>query len=641
MDQAIEPAETVSSDVASIIPAEDHSLGIIKAISYLKRSVSEYVLVQRSIATLLTSIRTWETLDPEDAYALFVAADYDSDVQDVLTPRKPHEPVTIAQLPVELLIKIFEDLYPPEIWSVSHLQMLASVTKQFHLVVTSTPTLWAVAKYCGPSSSDMAQVTLALKKSKQAPLSIICNVDGRVPNSDIRPFVQAVVDQAHRWRSATFSTRSAVFISLYINDLPMPLLERFSYANWTTSPTAIRVGGVGARLRDLTLIGAIPVMKQLDTLAHLEVLCLDSIALPGDTLRNILVSCSGLQILFLNRLKDGRSTIPPAPSPAPDPIPIRLDRLRILSLTNVSLGTMKVATSIEADSLTKLRFKSLQEITSREFLTLLAQPRSGLQSLFTTSLRLLTKLGITVNDAEEVGITSSDKKPGKEGELLAGGGNVAGQSAGLSLLLTSIRLDEVWDRVKEHIPADIPITLDVSHRWSSVPFKPAILHSMRSLECLQMSFNLSSSGGKAILDYLSKPSLYRCHAKTTDCFDHDRHQQQLDGGDSKCLSWPCPKLVDLRMSAHTYGADDSNLVEFFVKRYGPYVPEEREDQTSITKETSVGEMAASYPRPASLTAVRVFKRRAPPSADTVSRISDVLGKTLGSEPKTPANLHFS
>lgn len=561
-----------------------------------------------------------------------MAAGYDADVEESSVSRKPPEPITITQLPVELLVRIFEDMYSPEDWSVGHLQSLASVVRQFHSIVTSTPRLWAVAKYCGPSSSDMAQVSLALKKSKQAPLSVICSVDGRVPNSDIRPFVQAVVDQAHRWRSATFSTRSALFISLYINDLSMPLLERFSYANWTTSTTAIRLGGAGPRLRDLTLIGAIPPMKQLDTLAHLEVLCLDSIALPGEMLRQILISCSGLQILFLNRLKDGR--LPIITGPAPIVQPIRLDRLRILSLTSVSIGAMRVATSIEAESLTKLRFKSLQEVKSREFLTSLVQPSSGLRSLLASSIRLITKLGITTNDKEEVGITSNDKKLGQEGEFLAGGGNVTGQSAGLSLLLTGIWLNEVWVGLREHIPGAVPITLDVNHRFTGVPFEPTILHSMRSLESLQMSFNLSSGGGQRILDYLSKPSLYICHTETADCFNHDRQ-----GEDQRCVSWPCPLLVDLRISKHAYGADDTKLVDFFAKRYGPYVPEN--DFMHITTKETSDDQVTTYPRPAPLTAVRVFRRSDPPSADTVSKISEILGKTVGSESKLPANLQFS
>ncbi|KAG9030964.1 hypothetical protein FRB95_003301 [Tulasnella sp. JGI-2019a] len=617
---------------SSSITSKGHdSSGILDAIATLN---SDENVLSRSVSTFLTSALTWETIDSEDAYALFVGAEFDPTVEKALFPTLPVEPVTISQLPVELLIRIFEGIHPPETWSVNHLQTLASVTKQWHSVVTSTASLWAVAKYCGPSSSSIDQVTLALKKSKKAPLSVICNVESRVPNSDIRPFIQVIIAEAYRWRSASFSTRSALLVSLYLNDLPMPMIERFSYANWMTRHTAIRIGG-GGRLRDLTLIGSVPAMKNLDVLSHLEIICLDSIPLAGDRLRQILSSCSALQILFLNRLKDGGS------NSEEDPQVIRLNHLRILSLTTVSLSTMRIVMSIVAENLTKLRFKSLQDSTSQEFLNSLAQPRSGLQSHVTAALRQTTKLNISVNDSEEVGVISHGKTPVQDGgESLAGGGNVTGQSSGLSILLTGTKLDVVWNRLKSYIAENVPITLDVTHRFTGVPFDPALLHSMRCLTSLQLQFTHPHSDGQRILSYLSEPSRHTCHSETPDCFQHDSSERR----DQQCLSWPCPQLVDIKLSASAYRGDDENLVDFFTKRYGTCVIQD--EQLCVTEETSAGQTTAQ-PQPALPTGIRIFGRKKPPTADVVSRISNVLvkaanvGAASGSSWKASANLHFS
>lgn len=245
---------------------------------------------------------------------------------------------SIHFLPEELLVAIFTLILENEDIKIPHLRTtLVLVSKDWLRIVYDTPSLWTKIH----DTHTDAQITLALVRSREAPLDIHCNSRrlGVWPSLDTPPdgrFVE-VCHHLRRWRVARLHlTKETPWDGLIA---PAPILEEVDITGpgEEQQPEHARLDlfqGHAPRLKSVYLKD-IAISWSTVMFASLIKLQLEGLHMIVPTVEEtiaILQASPQLEVLLLNLIR-----FQPAQAP---PSPVRLPSLRTLELTGLEAAIM-------------------------------------------------------------------------------------------------------------------------------------------------------------------------------------------------------------------------------------------------------------------------------------------------------------
>ncbi|KAG9036465.1 hypothetical protein FRB95_008763 [Tulasnella sp. JGI-2019a] len=280
----------------------------------------------------------------------------------------------ISDLAVELLVGIFENALTPRTWTYAALQNLALVSKRWLTIIKSTPTLWATAKY-DEESTSIDHVNIALARSRDVPLTIICRPPEPCYTPNLFAFLSAIGSNAGRWKSATFDSSAFGQLFPHLEGEQLALPDPFSFDD---------IGQFGLKITPslyrLHLEWVIPSLVPCGSRLNLRYLHLGNIGddqLSPESLLEILSVCTNLESLSLHGLynyEDGLIE--------PHVRRITLPHLHTLDMFDLgSTWTVPIAKSVYAgDSVDSIKILS-SSATSAVMLEVLSQEETGFGSI--------------------------------------------------------------------------------------------------------------------------------------------------------------------------------------------------------------------------------------------------------------------
>ncbi|KIO30060.1 hypothetical protein M407DRAFT_20915 [Tulasnella calospora MUT 4182] len=224
-----------------------------------------------------------------------------------LVSRKRNTFAPINALPPELLVTIFKiALDFTHRGASSKHETLLLVCHHWNHLVNNTPSLWMkIRKTAGISN---ARIIHSLKKSKDSPLEITCNiVSSDMGRRTQGGFLSAIFPHAHRWRKASLSLGGDGRAFGPMAKISTPLLESISLSTdkairWAQDrPLNIFRGRPPPRLRELFLTG-VPVPWSPKLFCNLNVLSISQmqhLAPSLDQLLAVLSACPCLESLAI------------------------------------------------------------------------------------------------------------------------------------------------------------------------------------------------------------------------------------------------------------------------------------------------------------------------------------------------------
>ncbi|KAG9005894.1 hypothetical protein FRB94_001169 [Tulasnella sp. JGI-2019a] len=313
----------------------------------------------------------------------------------------------LKRLPTEIVIRILEHVIQPSEWTIESLRDLALVSKYFLSLVTSTPALWAVAKYDGLHGLDLP--LLALSKSGIVPLTITMGTEDIKDLEDgdaierAGKFVAAILQQSHRWHTATFHTCYVPTILPSLAERNMSLLETLVVCQHEEMWEGDRRFSLkhAPKLRDLS-VNRVLMVGSPDTLLglrYLHISCLEtsSDSICAETVLAVISSCSMLEHLRIEEVDLNPNVICPRQDP------LYLPRLKTLVIAYVSSSILlPMCTHIRADQLARLHIACSTGSTSNDLLLTLARPsEKGLANLISSGELCINTANVSIVDTED------------------------------------------------------------------------------------------------------------------------------------------------------------------------------------------------------------------------------------------------
>ncbi|KAG9038372.1 hypothetical protein FRB95_001784 [Tulasnella sp. JGI-2019a] len=441
----------------------------------------------------------------------------------------------IESLPTEITVRILEHVVQPEDWTFDQLRNVALISKSFLSLVTSTPTLWAVAKYNGHS---LVHPLIALENSKEAPLTVNMgereyDEEDMYAKHNVMEFINAILDHSHRWQRVDFYSHYTAMILPKLAELRTPLLHTLVLCRHWGALEGRRFSLMDApRLRNLRLI-RVMIVGSDGALARLQDLSVTSLqtTLDGITSGTILKTISACSMLEHLQLKDLDLMQPTRDPDAPELEPIHLPHLKVLHIFTVSSSIVSpLSIRIRAERLKVLCIVCSTHETSLDLLRSIVGSEEGLAHLISS--------GRLCDPAASVHIVDHDS--GVRVCCIPSAPSTA-TPVSFDLSLGGVTLSEVYPhhlaRILPPAPLDVLLTHDV-HSPETL-FTP--MYMLRKLDIRSEDDSASN-----IIRSLTKPGRY---------------------GVNGSRQWLLPNMEELVLTTNAYKSDEELLL-FLLGRYG-------------------------------------------------------------------------
>ncbi|KAG8952226.1 hypothetical protein FRC04_004933 [Tulasnella sp. 424] len=272
----------------------------------------------------------------------------------IQTKRKRNSLVPINQLPVELLISIFQTLL---FWThryyryeshLSELKAISSVSWWWNTIIMDAAVLWAVIE----SSTPTDLLPVILRRSKDCPLEItLQELNNR--NRDHQLLLETAFSNINRWKKVSIDLKTAPENRRKRLEHPAPTIEALDlkiHEPWP-GPQINLFQGHAPNLTTLQIQG-LPVRWSSGIFHGLRKIVIRSILENGPTTTEILDAfrCSPL----LQHLELSAVSMPSTPPPRPTS-PVQLQHLKSLRLTMLPSSAIQ-------DTLAQIRAPSLLEL---------------------------------------------------------------------------------------------------------------------------------------------------------------------------------------------------------------------------------------------------------------------------------------